>query len=205
MANWTCITLFGSQASALDVDAAVSELEKAEFVFSRHVVCWLDGKLLDDPVGLSSSEDCGVASGVASLTRAYESIEIEFTWHGVLGSFGYEAGEEPTLALAAHGKMLRRLDSRDQELYWKAIERAAEAGGAAYGLSTADTADGIEERFIEIDGTRFLDVADSYWDGFLIEVWILAQNGGKRIDAPGLSEASISARVLGGSGTESAY
>lgn len=185
MANWTCVTLFGSGSRRLDVASAVRVLEAEEFVIDGHVHCWKDSRSADARATRNPKAGTTVAERLSSLAANAISFELEFTQDGILGSLGYDHGDDPSLSIGAHGRMLARLDDYRQQTYWGAVKRAAQAAGAAYGLVTVDVADGMEERFVEIDGVRLIDVEDECWRDFLIEVWVFPQNGGVPIHATG--------------------
>lgn len=196
MANWTCVTLFSNSGSELDLASAARTLEDSGLVLETGVRCWRHGRLVDSPITLTRNGFSSIATELAKAAEDCTGVELEFRGDEFLGSISLERDGETTVAIAAHSRMLSRQSPESQDFYWNTVQRAARAANAAYCLVTVDTLDGLEEKFIDIDGERWLAVSDDRWFDYLIEIWIISENGGKEIKFEDSSSPPVQIRWL---------
>ncbi len=194
MASWDYAFLFPSSGQRLDPASAIGVFSEYDLEFDQTIRPLV---AIDEDGHHEGGEEIELTGSILDELRKRlfkgEQFQTECRNTELFFTCIFDTGySNPHVVLAWSRRLLRGLGELSQQAYWKMLRDFAKRCKATYVIIVNDPPDFFEDRFLEIDGQRFLEkVMPSGNEYDIHSVWIDA-NSSDRLPE-GIDEALRSA------------
>lgn len=174
MASWQYAFLFPGTESSLDPRGAIDVLATFGLEFDHFVH---PAFRIDDVGHLEFGEKSHLVGPTLKAIKQrlvhHEQFLVECRNDELFLSCSFATQySNPFIMLSWSNRLFRRISEARQSQYWDMLGRCANHCRAAYVLFINDPADFFEDKFVEIDGRRFLDRETRFGMNDVLAIWV---------------------------------
>ena len=192
MASWHYAFFFpaGEQQLSPDLGLGAASLCNLEFDNTIHEAVAIDDAGHMAGVGEEDTVCSPVLSNLESLLQEGRQFLVECRNTELFISCNFlHRVSNPHVFFGWSKRLFSDIPERNQQRYWQMFQAFAKQIHAGYVVLVDDASDNFEDRFLEVDGKRFLDTECNHQYGHGIwSVWVDQELGGECPD--GVAEAT---------------